>query len=286
MGGKNPAIVCASADVDDASRKLAWGRVANGGQVCIAPDYALVHESIRAAFIDGLKKWMTAMFDASGTGFDRSPELPRIVNARHARRVKDLIDDAVTKGATIEFGGRVAVEERFVEPTILSNVDDGMRIMQEEVFGPVLAVLPFDRREQVASEIRKRPKPLSLYLYSKDREEIDWLLGHTSAGSSVVNHNMIQSGSNPHLPFGGVNASGIGRLGGHWTFLECSNARSVVEDAPGLGDPGMMFPPYSDTLKRLIDSFLSRSIDMPDTIVSLLDGAVALTSRILRRDRM
>jgi aldehyde dehydrogenase (NAD+) len=260
--------------VEDAARKLAWGRLVNAGQICIAPDYVLVHESVERIFIESMKKWMTAMFDASGKGFDNSPEMPRIINQRHAQRIKDLIADAVAKGACVEFGGGTAVERRFVTPTILSKVDDGMRVMQEEVFGPVISVLPFKTREQAVAEIRKRPKPLSLYLYSRDREEIDWFLAHTSAGSTVVNHNMIQSGTNPHLPFGGVNASGTGRLGGRFTFLECSNARSVVEEGPPVGDPNMMFPPYSDKFKQMVSQLLHKSLYVPDPIVKFVNAVI------------
>lgn len=278
MGGKNPVIVGRSADLEEAGRKLSWGRLANAGQVCVAPDYALVHESIERPFIDSLKKWMTSMYNASGKGFDKSPEMPRIINQRHTQRIKELIDDAVAKGARLEFGGRAVVEDRFVEPTILSNVNDSMRVMQEEVFGPVIAVLPFKTREQAVAETRKRPKPLSLYVFSKDREEIDWLLTHTTSGNGVVNHNLIQSGTNPWLPFGGCNASGIGRLGGQFTFLECSNARSIVEEGPAVGDPNMMFPPYSDKYKKMVGQLLAKPLNVPDVVVNLINGMIKVTS--------
>jgi aldehyde dehydrogenase (NAD+) len=278
MGGKNPVIVGRSADLEEAGRKLSWGRLANAGQVCVAPDYALVHESIERPFIESLKKWMKSMYDSQGKGFDQSPEMPRIINARHTQRIKELIDDAVAKGARVEFGGRAVVEDRFVEPTILSNVNDSMRVMQEEVFGPVIAVLPFKTREQAVAEIRKRPKPLSLYVFSKDREEIDWLLNHTTSGNGVVNHNLIQSGTNPWLPFGGCNASGIGRLGGRYTFLECSNARSIVEEGPAVGDPNMMFPPYSDKYKKMVAQLLSKPLNVPDAVVNLINGVIKLKS--------
>src|SRR3569623_158860 len=100
-----------------------------------------------------------------------SPEMPRIINARPAQRIKDLIADAVSKGARNELGGKAKIEERFVEPTILSNVNDSMRIMQEEIFGPVISVMPFKARDEAVREIRKRPKPLSLYIFGKDRTE-------------------------------------------------------------------------------------------------------------------
>ena len=213
--------------------------------MCLAPDYALVHESVERPFVDALAKHMTAMYNPDGKGFEKSEYLPRIVNVRHFQRIKALLDDAVAKGAKVECGGQTdAATCSSRRPSCPSSTR--MRIMQEEIFGPIICVVPFREREEAVREIRSRPKPLGSYIFAKDRAAIDWFLAHTTSGSTVVNHNLIQSGTNPHLPFGGVNASGIGRLGGRYTFLECSNARAVVEDGKGLGDPNMMFPPYSD----------------------------------------
>ena len=276
MGGKNPAIVDASADLEDTARKLAWGRVANAGQVCLAPDYALVHASVERPFIEALGKAMSAMYNADGQGFQKSAYLPRIINSRHFERIKGLLDDALAKGARLELGGETNAGDRYISPTILSNVSPSMRIMQEEIFGPVIAVLPFKQREDVVREITSRPKSLALYVYAKDREFIDWVLNHTTSGSAVVNHNLIQSGTNPNLPFGGVNASGIGRLGGHYTFLESSNARAVVEDGRGLGDPNMMFPPYSDKYKQAIAWMLSKTLKIPDAVINAINLVLRL----------
>src|SRR6185503_16372010 len=103
--------------------------------------------------------------------------------------------------------------------------------------------------------------------FAKDREFIDWVLAHTTSGSAAVNHNVIQAGINPDLPFGGANASGIGRLGGKYTFLECSNQRAVVEDGPGIGDPNMMFPPYSDKYKQAIAWMLGKTVNVPGAVL-------------------
>jgi aldehyde dehydrogenase (NAD+) len=279
MGGKNPAIVDASADLEDTARKLAWGRVANAGQVCLAPDYALVHASIERPFIEALGKAMNAMYNADGQGFQKSAYLPRIINSRHFERIKGLLDDALAKGARVELGGETSANDRYISPTILSGVTPSMRIMQEEIFGPVIAVLPFRQREDVVREITSRPKSLALYVFAQDRGFIDWVLNHTTSGSAVVNHNLIQSGTNPHLPFGGVNASGIGRLGGHYTFLESSNARAVVEDGRGLGDPNMMFPPYSDKYKEAIAWMLSKTLKIPDAVINAINAVLRLRNR-------
>jgi aldehyde dehydrogenase (NAD+) len=282
MGGKNPVIVDASADLADAGRKIAWGRVANCGQVCLAPDYALVHESVEAPFVTALGNAMRALYDASGRGFQQSPELPRIVNRRHFDRIKALLDDAVAKGATIAFGGETDGDDLFIAPTIVTNTTPQMRIMQEEIFGPILCVLPFRTREEVVAEIRRRPKPLGLYIFARDRGAIDWFLGHTTSGSTVVNHNLIQSGTNAHLPFGGVNASGIGRIGGRYSFLECSNARAVVEEGPPITDPGLMFPPYSDKYKKMIGQMLEKPVNLPDAAINAINRVIKITSRFKR----
>lgn len=279
MGGKNPVIVDRSADLEDAARKIAWGRVANCGQVCLAPDYALVHESVLGAFTAALGAAMTALYNSDGAGFQKSPYLPRIVNARHFQRIRGLLDDALAKGAKVESGGQAEESDLFIAPTILSGLKPEMRIMQEEIFGPIICVLPFSTREDVSREIRSRPKPLASYIFAKDRAEIDWYLANTTSGSTVVNHNLIQSGTNPFLPFGGVNASGIGRLGGRFTFLECSNARAVVEDGKGLGDPNMMFPPYSDKYKQAIGWMLNKGVNVPQGMLRAINAVVSAFSK-------
>ncbi len=278
MGGKNPVIVDASADLAEAGRKIAWGRVANAGQVCLAPDYAVVDESVMSAFVSELSKSMTAMYNADGKGFQQSADLPRIVNRRHFDRIKSLLDDAIAKGAKVALGGETDGDDLYISPTILTQVSEDMRIMQEEVFGPIICIVPYQQRQQAVDIIRRRPKPLGSYIFAKDREAIDWFLARTTSGSSAVNHNVIQAGTNPHLPFGGVNASGIGRVGGRYTFLECSNPRAVVEEGPPVGDPNIMFPPYSDKYKQMIAQFLSKEIKMPDAAINLINGIIKFTS--------
>jgi len=279
MGGKNPVLIDRSADLEDAAQKVGWGRVANAGQVCVAPDYALVHESVLKPFVEALGRRITAMYNADGKGFDKSEYLPRIVNARHFQRVKALVDDAVARGARVEFGGQMDEADLFIAPTILTNLRPEMKIMQDEIFAPILCVLPFGTREDIVQEIRRHPKPLSSYVFAKDREFIDWAIAHTTSGNTVVNHNLIQSGTNTWLPFGGVNASGMGRLGGRATFLECSNARSVVEDGKGLGDPNMMFPPYSKQYKDAVAWMLNKSLNIPGAVLRAIHGMVRAFSR-------
>jgi aldehyde dehydrogenase (NAD+) len=280
MGGKNPSIIDASAELEDAARKIAWGRVANCGQVCLAPDYALAHQSIEPEFVRHLGAQMRALYDASGKGYQQSPELPRIINRRHFDRIKALLDDALAQGATLAHGGETDGDDLFISPTVLTGLKPGMRILEEEIFGPILCVLPFKQREDVVAEIRTRPKPLATYIFAKERSAIDWFLAHTTSGSTVVNHNLIQSGTNPHLPFGGVNASGIGRIGGRFSFLECSNARAVVEEGPPITDPRLMFPPYSDKYKKMIGDLLAKPVHLPDWGIKAINGLIKVTSTL------
>ncbi|HXY75937.1 MAG TPA: aldehyde dehydrogenase family protein [Steroidobacteraceae bacterium] len=256
MGGKNPAIVDASAAIDNAAKKIAWGRIANAGQVCVAPDYVLAHQSVFDATVAALVKAIGAMYNANGAGFDQSPELLRIINDQHFTRVAGLLKDARDKGAEFQCGGELRAADRFVAPVVLTNVTEEMLVMQEEIFAPILPVIPFRERSEAIEIIQRRPKPLALYIFAREREAIDYFLRHTSAGSTVVNHNLIQSGTNPRLPFGGVNHSGMGRIGGEQGFREMSNARSVVEQPLGFLDLTFNLPPYSKTYRNLIERAL------------------------------
>jgi aldehyde dehydrogenase (NAD+) len=258
MGGKNPSIIGASADIQDAAMKTAWGRMCNAGQACIAPDYLLVDERIAARFIDELVKEITLQYNPRGSGFENNPEFPRIINARHFERIRNLLDDARAKGARFACGGQSRAEDRYIAPTVVTQVNDDMKLMNEEIFGPVIAVVPYKRIEDATRYIRARPKPLAAYIFSRDREEIDYAIANTSSGSLVVNHNVIQAGTNPHLSFGGVNASGMGRITGFASFAEASNARAIIEDGAPTGDPRAMFPPLSDKYKKQVSMLLGK----------------------------
>jgi aldehyde dehydrogenase (NAD+) len=222
----------------------------------VSPDYVLAHESVFESCVEALVQAIDAMYNADGAGFEHSVELLRIVNDQHFVRVVRLLQDARDKGATVACGGETRAEDRFVAPTVLTNVTEDMLVMQEEIFAPILPVMAFRERSEAIEIIHRRTKPLALYIYARERAAIDYFLAHTTAGSTVVNHNLIQSGTNPRLPFGGVNHSGIGRIGGEQGFMELSNARSVVEQPLGLLDMTFNLPPYSKTYRKLIERAL------------------------------
>ncbi len=253
MGGKNPVIIDETAKLENAAAKLAWGRVMNAGQVCIAPDYAIVHESVKEEFQTLISEKINALYNSDGAGLDKSPYVPRIINERHTARVKSLIEDAKAKGATLVSGGNANIENNYVEPTIITDVTEDMDIMQEEVFGPVLAVVGYKNREDVLKHIAPRTNSLALYIYSTNDDNIEYFLSNTSSGSAVVNNNCIQSGTNPNLPFGGVGNSGMGRIGGYEGFRTMSNERSIVhQPLDKFRDFLIQLPPYSDRYSNII----------------------------------
>lgn len=282
MGGKNPSIIDASADVDDAALKTSWGRLCNAGQACIAPDYVLAHESVIDRYVAALVREIRTMYDPRGEGFERNPEYPRIINARHFERIKGLVEDARAKGATIVCGGTYDAASRFIAPTVVTNVTDDMKLMQEEVFGPVIAVIPWRERDEVARYIARRPKPLAAYVFAKERAAIDYFIARTTSGSLVVNHNVVQSGTNPLLPFGGVNSSGIGRMVGFATFAECSNARAIVEEGPPVIDPRSLFPPLTEKYKRQLRQLIEGR-PVPPWMVRMIDRIVRIAGLFKRR---
>ncbi len=254
LGGKSPAIVDEAADVKSAAKKIGWGRCANSGQACIAPDYALVHYAIEEDFIHHVVESLKEMYDPNKDGFDKSDAFPRIINNRHFNRIKAMLEDALEKGATLELGGETDEEDNYISPTVLSNVTPDMLVMQEEIFGPLLPIMAFQNKEEVIDFVNSKEKPLALYIYSTKKKNADYFLNNTSAGSTVINHNMIQAGLNPNLPFGGVNNSGMGRSVGKATFASFSNQRSVVEQPTGWKDfSNISFPPYTNVYKRMIN---------------------------------
>ena len=227
LGGKSPAILDDSADLADAAGKIAWGKYFNCGQTCIAPDYVLVSETRKDEFLVTMKATIQAMYGADGPGAD-SPGYARMVNETHYRRVKNLLDEAVQNGANVVTGGKTDDTENYIEPTLLSDVTADHAIMKEEIFGPVLPVLTYRNLEEAIDFVNESERPLALYVFGKDKQAIEQVIGSTTAGGSVVNH-VIMHYFSPFLPFGGVGNSGTGRAHGHHGFMDFSNLRPVFQ---------------------------------------------------------
>lgn len=248
LGGKSPTIVDESADIKMASKRIAWGKYLNNGQVCIAPDYVLVHESKKDELQQAFKEVLEQFYSNDAA---QEPSYNRIVNRRHYERLKEMTEDAFNKGANIVEGGQFDEEQNFISPTILDNVNMDSRVMQEEIFGPILPVLTFKTIEEAIDLINSKEKPLALYIYSRSKKNIKQLLDHTRAGGTCINHNEIQF-FNLNLGFGGSNNSGIGRGHGDEGFKAFSNPRGIMQQhIPNALD--LLMPPYNDFKQKLID---------------------------------
>ncbi len=250
LGGKSPTIIDASANPRTAARNVMWGTFTNGGQTCIAPDYLLVQEAVYDRFVQESVRWIEATYGATPEARRTSPDYCRIVNQRHYDRIVALLDDAVAHGARIVFGGERDPATRYIGPTLLADVPLESRIMEEEVFGPVVPVLSYRRLDDAIALVNARPKPLALYLYSTDRHTIARVLAETSAGDTVINHNLLHY-LHLNLPFGGVNNSGIGKAHGYWGFQAFSHQRSVLRERFSL--VSWLYPPYTPMVRKLID---------------------------------
>jgi coniferyl-aldehyde dehydrogenase len=256
LGGKSPAIVARSADLVEAVDRILIGKLANAGQVCIAPDYVLVPQESIEAFVSQARNWTTRAYP----GLPANGDYTSIVNDQHYERLHALMADARDKGARIEPLGTAADapcrERRLMQPALVLQTTDDMRIMQEEVFGPLLPVRPYAGIGDALAEINRRPRPLALYYFGKDRDERRRVLERTICGGVTVNdvamHYLAED-----LPFGGVGASGMGAYHGEHGFRRFSHARAELRqtslDFAGLAG---LRPPYgkrlAGTLARLI----------------------------------
>ncbi|EAY29196.1 aldehyde dehydrogenase family protein [Microscilla marina] len=252
LGGKSPTIVDDTTNVDDAAEKIVYGKFMNCGQTCIAPDYVLVHESVKEALISRMKDKIHQFY---GENVKESPDLTRIVNERHFTRVKQLIDDAVDKGAQISEGGDMDASQHYIAPTLLENVAPEMEVMQEEIFGPVLPIVPFKNLQEATDLINSKAKPLALYIFSKNKRNQQFIINNTTAGGTTINDTMLHI-VNPHLPFGGVNNSGIGKTHGYYGFEAFSNERALLKQRVGFTGIKLIYPPYTDRVRKFIKMFI------------------------------
>lgn len=254
LGGKSPTIVTPSAELRDTADTLAWGKFMNAGQTCIAPDHVFVHEDIKDAFVAELTAAIARMYGPEGEARRANPDFARIVNVPHAKRLAALLEDAVDRGACLHSGGGFDVEQRYIPPTILMDVPAEAHVMQEEIFGPILPVLEYRDLDAVIARINASPKPLALYVYGRDRAEIDRVLRETSSGGACVNHCVLQF-AHGGLPFGGVNQSGFGSAHGVFGFRAFSHERAVLRARTSFMSR-FMFPPFTPKRLRLIRSLV------------------------------
>lgn len=252
LGGKSPTIVDETANINEAATKIVWGKYLNEGQTCIAPDYILVHESKKDALIKAMKVQIEKKYGTSTADRMENNNLCRMVNAKHFSRVRDLTSAAITDGAVLEIGGEYNVVDNYIDPTILSNVSMDSKLMNEEIFGPVMPVVTFKTLEEAMSIINSKERPLALYIFSNKNKNIDYIMQHSAAGGTCINDTIIHI-TQPNLPFGGVNNSGIGKSHGKWGFVDFSNERAVLRQHFRFGMSQLLHPPYNKFSKFVID---------------------------------
>jgi aldehyde dehydrogenase (NAD+) len=242
LGGKSPTIVTDSANLDVAAKRIAWGKWFNTGQTCIAPDYILAQRSIRDELVDKIGKAATEFY---GEDPQQSPDYGRIINDRHFARVAALIDED-----KVVFGGKTDAADRYISPTVMTEVTLRDRVMNEEIFGPLLPVLDFENLNEVVETIARNPNPLALYLFTTSATEEQLILDRVSFGGGCINNTLMHF-SDPKLPFGGVGSSGLGAYHGHHSFEAFSHKKGVLKTANFI-DPSVKYPPYDDSKRRIL----------------------------------
>jgi len=252
LGGKSPVLVEADANLEEAARKIAWGKCLNAGQTCVAPDFVLVHERVHDALVSQLKVALSSFYGAEPAQRQASPDFARLVNDQHYDRVLALLSSSKDQ---VVFGGETDAPSRFIGPTLLTGVDPASPVMQEEIFGPLLPILKVPDLEAAVAFVNARPKPLALYVFSGSRRRAEALIARTTAGGSCINDTVLHF-AHTGLPTGGVNTSGFGKAHGIHGFEAFSNARGLLRQRTRFSAIQLMYPPYTDHVRRLIDMTL------------------------------
>jgi len=236
LGGKSPVIIHKSADVDLAAKRIVFGKFINAGQTCVAPDYILVPESLRDQFQERLCHWINTFYPADEQGFIEN--YPRMVNEKHFDRVLGLLNNE-----KILFGGESIRQTLTINPTVLTDVFPDSGVMQEEIFGPVLPILTYITLNEAIEFVRSRPKPLALYVFTKDKKAREKVLRELSYGGGCVNDTLVHVASS-YLPFGGVGYSGMGSYHGKASFDTFTHYKSILDKGAHL-DPSLRYRPYT-----------------------------------------
>jgi aldehyde dehydrogenase (NAD+) len=251
LGGKSPVVIDETANLSDAAQKIIWSKLMNCGQTCLAPDYLLVHETILHELINKLKHFITKLYGANNSDWQSNSDYARIIDNQHFQRLSQVLNETVRSGAKIELGGELSEAEKYIPPTVLSNVKEDSAIMEEEIFGPMLPILTYANIDKAINLIRSKPKPLALYIFSKSQQNIDRVLADTSSGGVCINDTVIHF-SQTNLPFGGVNDSGTGRTHGFHGFKTFSNEKAVVKHNR-FSPLKLMYPPYTKRVRKIVD---------------------------------
>lgn len=242
LGGKSPAFVFGGINVKLVAKRIVWAKFLNSGQTCIAPDYVLVERGIKAKLISELKKSISKIY---GKKPIKSEALVRIINIKHYKRLAGLIDNS-----KLVYGGDCQERELFISPTIMDDVSFEDKIMQEEIFGPILPIIEFDDVNWAIKKVKSNENPLSLYIFSSSKKVNKKIISEVSFGSGMVN-DAIMHLSNINLPFGGVGNSGMGSYHGKAGFDTFSHYKSIVEKSTFI-EPNIKYPPFYSWKKWLL----------------------------------
>lgn len=246
LGGKSPCIVDKNIAIKTTARRIVWGKFFNAGQTCIAPDYILVHKEQKENLIKELKK---AIEEFYGRNAENSKDYARIINDKHFNRLKNYLLEG-----EIVYGGKTNAEAKYIEPTILTNIKADAKVMQDEIFGPILPIMEYSDIEDITKYINSRPKPLALYIFSKKSVFIKTILSRTSSGGVCINDTLSHI-TTTSLPFGGVGNSGMGKYHGKAGFDSLSHRKSVMKKS-FLIDYSLRYPPYGK-LNKFLKSLIS-----------------------------
>ncbi|MFT8897650.1 MAG: coniferyl aldehyde dehydrogenase [Acetobacter sp.] len=252
LGGKSPVVIDAGYSLQRAANRIAFGKLTNAGQTCVAPDYVLIHEGEQEAFATAYQEAVKKLHPG---GYAGSPDYTAILNQHHYKRLSDLVSDAQTQGARVIRLGTNSDENHVLAPVLLLNVTPQMAVMQEEIFGPVLPVLTYRTLDEAIAFINARPRPLALYYFGEKRAERDRLLSRTISGNVTINGTLMHYAQDD-LPFGGVGDSGIGAYHGKEGFLALTHPRGIYKQ--GRFNAATLLQPPFGKLTDIITRFILR----------------------------
>ena len=243
LGGKSPAIVDQTANIDLAVKRIAWGKLMNTGQTCVAPDYVCVHESVKEEFMKKLTKTIQSFYSKDA---QNSPDYGRIVSKPHFDRLAEIIQ---RESSQIVYGGKMDREELYMEPVILDNINWDSPSMEDEIFGPILPVITYNDLPILLRQIRRIAKPLSAYMFSENERAVQFFLDELPFGGGCINDTVSHVGS-AYLPFGGVGPSGVNSYHGKYSFETFTHAKSVLKKSTKVST-NLLFPPYKQKAKMV-----------------------------------
>lgn len=254
LGGKSPVIIERTANLKSAAEKIVWGKFINKGQTCVAPDYILVDKSVCKPFTKLIIEQLKLVYGESPEKIKNSSSYSRIINGFHHKRLIQMLDNSISNGSSIIYGGNHDYNDRFIEPTVILTNCKKCEISEDEIFGPLLPIIEYEKIENAIEWINSHNPALLLYIFSKDNKIVDLISNQTVSGGIGINDVVLQF-SHQHLPFGGVKQSGIGRSHGYFGFTGFSNQRSYLESG-GINFQKLIYPPYTDFKRKMIDFIL------------------------------